>query len=56
MSFSYRPPNSSAVVLDDLCTYFETVDLTQFANFIVVGDFNIDVPYSGKFSLVPIFV
>ena len=37
------PPSSLAAVLDDLCTYFETIDVTQFANFIVVGDFNIDV-------------
>ena len=43
VSVFYRPPNFLATVLDDLCTYFVTVDMTQFANFIVVGDFNTDM-------------
>ena len=30
-------------MLDDLCTYFETIDIHQYANVVVVGDFNIDV-------------
>ena len=30
-------------MLDELCVYFESVDITQFANIVVVGDFNIDM-------------
>ena len=44
----YQPPSLLASVLDDLCTCFETVDITQFANVVVVamGDFNIDMSSS----------
>ena len=43
VSVFYRPPSSPTLILDDLCSYFETLDINQFANFIVVGDFNIDM-------------
>ena len=46
VSVFYRPPSSPASVLDELCTYFETIDITQFANIVVVGDFNIDMSTS----------
>lgn len=46
VSVFYRPPSSQASVLDDLCTCFETIDITQFVNVVVVGDFNIDVSSS----------
>ena len=43
VSVFYRPPSSLASVLNDLCTCFETIDIHQYANVVVVGDFNIDV-------------
>ena len=46
VSVFYRPPSSPTSVLDELCTYFETIDITQFANIVVVGDFNIDMSTS----------
>ena len=46
VSMFYWPPSLLASVLDDLCTCFETVDITQFANVVVVGHFNIDMSSS----------
>ena len=43
ISVFYRPPNSPVSVLDELGEYFESIDITQFANIVVVGDFNIDM-------------
>ena len=43
LSVFYRPPSTTSFVLDDLCTFFESVNCAQFANLVVVGDFNIDV-------------
>ena len=43
VSVFYRPPSSLASVIDDLCTCFETIEIHQYANVVVVGDFNIDV-------------
>ena len=37
----YRPPANSAA-LDDLYSIFESLDISVFSSFILLGDFNID--------------
>ena len=39
----YRPPSSGPSLLDDLSEYLESINSAQFKNFIIIGDFNIDV-------------
>ena len=39
-SFFYRPPSSNPDLLDDICTYFNSIDS---ALFVIVGDFNVDM-------------
>ena len=39
----YRPPSSSALIFDTLFSYLESLDINQYSNFIMVGDFNVDV-------------
>ena len=39
----YRPPNSSTAIFDILFSYLESLDISQFSNFIMIGDFNVDV-------------
>ena len=39
----YRPPSSGLSLLDDLSKYLESINSAQFKNFIIIGDFNIDV-------------
>ena len=42
ISLFYRPPSSSAHILDTLCTYLESLSVPQFSNFVLLGDFNIN--------------
>ena len=46
LSVFYRPPSSQATIFDDLCAYFESINCVQFANLVLVGDFNVDVATS----------
>ncbi len=39
----YRPPSSSVEIFSQVSTYFYSLCITQFSNFIFVGDFNINV-------------
>ena len=39
----YRPPNSSISVLDNLFTTLCSLNVCSFSNFVMVGDFNIDI-------------
>ena len=43
ISLFYRPPSSTPSLLDDLSEYLESINSAQFKNFIIIGDFNIDV-------------
>lgn len=38
----YRPPSSGVQNLERLYTYFESLDLSYFSNFVFLGDFNVD--------------
>lgn len=38
----YRPPNSTNDLLTSLALHLEKIDLSQFSNFMLLGDFNID--------------
>ena len=42
ISLFYRPPSSPPEVFDNLCTFLEVLDITQFSNFILLGDFNVN--------------
>ena len=53
----YRPPSSSAEVFDQVCSYFDTICVAQFSNFIFLGDFNVNIrdpshPYYEKLCVV----
>ena len=39
----YRPPSSSVQIFSQVCTYFDNLCITQFSNFIFLGDFNVNV-------------
>ena len=43
ISIFYRPPSSSPDLLDDICTYFDSIDSAHFTNLVIVGDFNVDM-------------
>ena len=43
ISTFYRPPSSAPDLLDELCSYFDSIDSAQFTNLIIIGDFNIDL-------------
>ena len=43
LSLVYRPPNTNSSALDLLSSYLQAIDISQFANVVVLGDFNIDV-------------
>lgn len=43
ISIFYRPPSSNPDLLDDICTYFDSIDSAQFTNLVIVGDFNVDM-------------
>lgn len=34
----YRPPSSSPLILDSLCTYIESFNVHQYSNYILLGD------------------
>ena len=36
----YRPPSSSIAIFDTLFSYLESIDISQFSNFIMLGDFS----------------
>ena len=38
----YRPPSSPSPIFDIFSQSLETLDISQFSNFVCVGDFNID--------------
>ena len=38
----YRPPSSTRQVFEVFCTFLETLNITHFSNFVLLGDFNID--------------
>ena len=41
--FFYRPPSSSVEIFSQVSTYFDSLCITQFSNFIFLGDFNVSV-------------
>ena len=43
LSVFYRPPSSGPEILDSVCDYFDSVDTARFTNFVILGDFNIDM-------------
>ena len=43
LSLCYRPPSSTVEFFNDLTGYLELVNLTQFSNYILLGDFNVDM-------------
>ena len=43
VSLFYRPPNSPPSILTTLSTLLEAIDISTFSNFILVGDFNVDI-------------
>lgn len=38
----YRPPSSDVNYFDTFCDIVENLDIVNYSNFILVGDFNID--------------
>ena len=57
LSIFYRPPSSGPEILDNVCDYFDSIDTAKFTNFIILGDFNIDVsthshPLSAKLNVI----
>lgn len=42
ISLFYRPPSSSPLILDSLCTYIESLNIHQYSNYILLGDFNVN--------------
>ena len=36
------PPSSSPLILDSLCTYIEGLNVHQYSNYILLGDFNVN--------------
>ena len=43
VSLFYRPPSSAPEILDHICEHLDYLNIAQYTNFIIVGDFNIDV-------------
>ena len=39
----WYPPPANSAALDDLYSIFESLDVSVFTNFILLGDFNIDL-------------
>ena len=37
----YRPPSSTRQVFEDFCTFLETLNISRFSNFVLLGDFNL---------------
>ena len=58
----YRPPSSCSDIFDSLCDALFSVDIPYFANFVLLGDFNVDfnIPschlYSQVSNLMNIFL
>ena len=42
LSLFYRPPHSSSDVFQDLFLYLQSFDTSQFSNYILLGDFNVN--------------
>ncbi len=42
ISVFYRPPSTSANVFSQVSAYFDNLCITQFSNFIFLGDFNVN--------------
>ena len=42
ISLFYRPPSSPVQVMDSLFTTLETLEISSFSNFVLIGDFNIN--------------
>ena len=43
LSLFHRPPSSSSVIFDTFCNYLESLNTAQFSNFILLGDFNVNL-------------
>ena len=43
ISLFYRPPSSPVHVMDSLFTTLETLNISSFSNFVLIGDFNINL-------------
>ena len=39
----YRPPSSDMFIFDCLCSYFQSLDVIHFSNFVCLGDFNVNI-------------
>ena len=40
--FFTDPPSSSSLILDSLFTYIESLNVHQYSNYILLGDFNVN--------------
>jgi len=47
----YRPPNSSAITLDNLYSTLCNLEICLFSHFILIGDFNVDFTVSSNHYL-----
>ena len=54
-SLFYRPPSSSSSILLMLQNYLESLIISRFTCFLLIGDFNINVLDSSQFALVDYF-
>ena len=43
LSLFYRPPSSAPEILDHLCEHLDYLNIAPYTNFIILGDFNLDV-------------
>ena len=42
ISLFYRPPRSSPLILDSLCTYIESLNIHHYSNYILLADFSVN--------------
>ena len=52
LSLFYHPPSSSTAVLQVLQNYYLSINISKFSNFVVIGDFNINMLTSPQFFLL----
>ena len=52
ISLFYRPPNSPPDVLENLFLYLQSLNTSQFCNYILLGDFNVNFCNHKSLSLL----
>ena len=58
ISLLYRPPNSPSDILENVFLYLQSLNINQFCNYILLGDFNVNLYNQNHFyysKLVNIF-